>query len=72
MATQSNEYQGTQIKKQIQIVRASENQRSLKDVGLHTFGELKAMMDMIKSSQLKTIDLTENDLVKELVRDYER
>ncbi|KAK1261446.1 hypothetical protein QJS04_geneDACA020299 [Acorus gramineus] len=33
-------------------------------VVLHTFGELKAMME---SSQLKTIDLIENDLAKELV-----
>ncbi|KAK1288804.1 hypothetical protein QJS10_CPB19g01673 [Acorus calamus] len=40
----------------------------LYSVGLHTVGELEAMMDRMKSSQLKTIDLTENDLAKDHLR----
>ncbi|KAK1302784.1 hypothetical protein QJS10_CPB12g01575 [Acorus calamus] len=40
----------------------------LYSVGLHTVGELKAMMDRMESSQLKTIDLTKNDLAKDHLR----
>ncbi|KAK1313350.1 hypothetical protein QJS10_CPA06g02288 [Acorus calamus] len=40
----------------------------LYSVGLHTVGELEAMMDRMENSQLKTIDLTENDLAKDHLR----
>ncbi|KAK6140059.1 hypothetical protein DH2020_026194 [Rehmannia glutinosa] len=41
---------------------------SFKRVGLHTEAELDAMVEKLKSSQLHTINLTENDLVKDHLR----
>lgn len=40
----------------------------LHSVGLHTKAELDAMVERMKSSQLHTINLTENDLVKDHLR----
>ncbi|KAK6147111.1 hypothetical protein DH2020_018023 [Rehmannia glutinosa] len=40
----------------------------LYSVGLHTEAELDAMVEKLKSSQLHTINLTENDLVKDHLR----
>ncbi|KAI3473308.1 hypothetical protein Pfo_030599 [Paulownia fortunei] len=40
----------------------------LYSVGLHTEAELDAMVERLKSSQLHTINLTENDLVKDHLR----
>ncbi|KAH6802701.1 L-O-methylthreonine resistant 1 [Perilla frutescens var. frutescens] len=40
----------------------------LYSVGLHTEAELDAMVERMKSSQLRTINLTENDLVKDHLR----
>lgn len=37
-------------------------------VGLHTVLELGAMVDRLESSQLQTINLTSNDLVKDHLR----
>ncbi|KAF8403183.1 hypothetical protein HHK36_011280 [Tetracentron sinense] len=37
-------------------------------VGLHTVSELRAMLDRMDSSQLRTINLTNNDLVKDHLR----
>lgn len=37
-------------------------------VGLHTEAELDAMVERMKSSQLHTINLTDNDLVKDHLR----
>ncbi|XP_057478186.1 threonine dehydratase 1 biosynthetic, chloroplastic-like isoform X2 [Actinidia eriantha] len=40
----------------------------LYSVGLHTVSELSAMVDRMESSQLRTINLTNNDLVKDHLR----
>ncbi|KAF7112411.1 hypothetical protein RHSIM_RhsimUnG0231900 [Rhododendron simsii] len=40
----------------------------LYSVGLHTVSELGAMVDRLESSQLRTINLTSNDLVKDHLR----
>ncbi|KAL2509154.1 Threonine dehydratase biosynthetic [Forsythia ovata] len=40
----------------------------LYSVGLHTKSELEAMMERMKSAQLQTINLTNNDLVKDHLR----
>ncbi|KAK4478694.1 hypothetical protein RD792_014188 [Penstemon davidsonii] len=40
----------------------------LYSVGLHTEAELDAMMERMESSQLRTINLTKNDLVKDHLR----
>ncbi|KAJ4980123.1 hypothetical protein NE237_010903 [Protea cynaroides] len=40
----------------------------LYSVGLHTVSELKEMMDRMESSQLRTINLTNDDLVKDHLR----
>ncbi|KAA8518652.1 hypothetical protein F0562_016126 [Nyssa sinensis] len=40
----------------------------LYSVGLHTVSELRAMKERMESSQLRTIDLTKNDLVKDHLR----
>eukprot|EP00268_Persea_americana_P066790 TRINITY_DN91330_c0_g1_i1.p1 TRINITY_DN91330_c0_g1~~TRINITY_DN91330_c0_g1_i1.p1 ORF type:complete len:638 (+),score=120.00 TRINITY_DN91330_c0_g1_i1:58-1914(+) len=40
----------------------------LYSVGVHTTDELKAMMERMESSQLRTIDLTNNDLAKDHLR----
>ncbi|KAK6943925.1 Pyridoxal-phosphate dependent enzyme [Dillenia turbinata] len=38
------------------------------NVGVHTVSELNAMVERMKSSQLRTINLTDNDLVKDHLR----
>ncbi|KAL7170326.1 hypothetical protein ACSBR2_035236 [Camellia fascicularis] len=40
----------------------------LYSVGLHTVSELRAMVDRLESSRLRTINLTNNDLVKDHLR----
>ncbi|XP_052175768.1 threonine dehydratase 1 biosynthetic, chloroplastic-like isoform X2 [Diospyros lotus] len=40
----------------------------LYSVGLHTVSELRAMIDRMQSSQLRTVNLTNNDLVKDHLR----
>uniref|UniRef100_A0A5B7AHY9 Threonine dehydratase n=1 Tax=Davidia involucrata TaxID=16924 RepID=A0A5B7AHY9_DAVIN len=40
----------------------------LYSVGLHTVSELRAMKERMESSQLRTIDLTKNDLAKDHLR----
>lgn len=40
----------------------------LYSVGLHTKAELEAMVDRMESSDLHTINLTDNDLVKDHLR----
>ncbi|XAR64602.1 Threonine ammonia-lyase [Bertholletia excelsa] len=40
----------------------------LYSVGLHTGSELRAMIDRLESSQLRTVNLTNNDLVKDHLR----
>lgn len=37
-------------------------------VGVHTISELKELQERMESSQLKTYNLTENDLVKDHLR----
>jgi len=40
----------------------------LYSVGVHTAGELKALQKRMESSQLKTVNLTTSDLVKDHLR----